>query len=77
MGLELAQAYRRFGSAVTVIEHAAQIAGREDPDVASELARLLEAEGITLRTGMEVVRVSGRSGETVAVTLREARAKQL
>ncbi|UHC17641.1 FAD-dependent oxidoreductase [Methylobacterium currus] len=46
VGLELAQAYRRFGSAVTVIERGERIASREDADVADELARLLAAEGI-------------------------------
>ncbi|MEE7493141.1 mercuric reductase [Methylobacterium oryzae] len=70
VGLELAQAYRRFGSRVTVIEHGPRIAGREDPDVASALAQLLEAEGLNIRTGTEVVRVSGRSGEAVAITVR-------
>ncbi|MGT2481504.1 mercuric reductase [Methylobacterium oryzae CBMB20] len=70
VGLELAQAYRRFGSRVTVIEHGPRIAGREDPDVASALAQLLEAEGLDIRTGTEVVRVSGRSGEAVAITVR-------
>ncbi|WP_099900455.1 FAD-dependent oxidoreductase, partial [Methylobacterium frigidaeris] len=70
VGLELAQAYRRFGSAVTVIERGDRIAGREDPDVADELARLLAAEGITLLTGTEVVRVRGRSGDAVEVAVR-------
>ncbi|MEE7448476.1 mercuric reductase [Methylobacterium radiotolerans] len=70
VGLELAQAYRRFGSRVTVIEHGPRIAGREDPDVASALAQLLEAEGLDIRTGTQVVRVSGRSGEAVAITVR-------
>ncbi|MBL7589988.1 FAD-dependent oxidoreductase, partial [Escherichia coli] len=71
VGLELAQAYRRFGSAVTVIERGAQIAGREDPDVASALAQLLEAEGLAIRTGTEVVRVRGRSGDAVEITVRD------
>lgn len=71
VGLELAQAYRRFGSAVTIVEHGPQIAGREDPDVAAELARLLAAEGIAIRTGAEILRVSGCSGEAVALTLRD------
>src|SRR5208282_6908866 len=34
VGLEMAQAFRRFGSRVTIIEYGPQIAGREDPDVA-------------------------------------------
>ncbi|MGX7707792.1 mercuric reductase [Methylobacterium sp. Gmos1] len=72
VGLELAQAYRRFGSAVTVIERGDRIAGREDPDVADELARLLDAEGIALWTGTAVVGVRGRSGEAVEVVVRSS-----
>jgi pyruvate/2-oxoglutarate dehydrogenase complex dihydrolipoamide dehydrogenase (E3) component len=37
VGLELAQAYRRFGSRVTIVEYGPQLAGREDPDVAEEI----------------------------------------
>ena len=37
VGLELAQAYRRFGAAVTVIESGPQLAAREDPDVAAAI----------------------------------------
>src|SRR5258708_5869310 len=46
VGLELAQAYRRFGSRVTVVEPGAQPMGREDPDVAAEIQRILTDEGI-------------------------------
>ncbi len=42
VGLELAQAYRRFGSRVTIIEHGPQLAGREDPDVAEAIHGILE-----------------------------------
>ncbi len=72
VGLELAQAYRRFGSTVTVIERGERIAGREDADVADELAGLLKAEGIALRTGTAVVRVRGRSGDAVKVVVRSS-----
>jgi len=41
VGLEMAQAYRRFGSRVTVIETDPQLMTREDPDVADEIQRLL------------------------------------
>jgi pyruvate/2-oxoglutarate dehydrogenase complex dihydrolipoamide dehydrogenase (E3) component len=46
VGLELSQAFRRFGSNVTVIEHGAQLASREDPDVAAALKDLFVDEGI-------------------------------
>jgi pyruvate/2-oxoglutarate dehydrogenase complex dihydrolipoamide dehydrogenase (E3) component len=46
VGLELSQAFRRFGSDVTVIEHGPQLAGREDPDVGASLKDLFTDEGI-------------------------------
>ncbi len=46
VGIELAQAYRRFGSRVTIVQHGTQIAAREDEDVVDELRRLLSDEGI-------------------------------
>src|SRR5205814_6768289 len=65
VGLEFAQAYRRFGSRVTVVEHGPQLLGREDPDVTEEIRRLLTAEGIEVLLGAEVLQVEGRSGEGV------------
>ena len=46
VGLEMAQAYRRFGSRVSIIECGRQLAGREDPDIAAEMQRILATEGI-------------------------------
>ena len=72
VGLELAQAYRRFGSRVTVIESGPQIAGREDPDVAAAIMEMLADEGITLQLGARVLEVQGRSGTGVKIRLRTA-----
>jgi pyruvate/2-oxoglutarate dehydrogenase complex dihydrolipoamide dehydrogenase (E3) component len=69
-GLEMAQAYRRFGSRVTVIEAGPQIMSREDPDVAEEVRRILGSEGIQFLVGAEILQVRGRSGEEVGVTVR-------
>ena len=55
VGLEFAQAYRRFGSRVTVVEHGPQLLGREDPDVAEEIRRILSAEEIEVLLGAEVL----------------------
>jgi pyruvate/2-oxoglutarate dehydrogenase complex dihydrolipoamide dehydrogenase (E3) component len=70
VGLEFAQAYRRFGSTVTVIEHGPQLMGREDPDVSEELQRILADEGIQFHVGAEIARVQGRSGKEVTLTVR-------
>jgi pyruvate/2-oxoglutarate dehydrogenase complex dihydrolipoamide dehydrogenase (E3) component len=76
VGLEFAQAYRRFGSGVTVIQHGPQLLGREDPDVAEEIRRILAAEKIEVILGAEVLRVEGRSGEGVRLRVRRTGGEQ-
>ena len=76
VGLELAQAYRRFGSRVTVIEPGPQLMSREDPDVADEMRRILSDEGIEFLTAAETVDVHGRSGGEVRLTVRTASGEQ-
>jgi pyruvate/2-oxoglutarate dehydrogenase complex dihydrolipoamide dehydrogenase (E3) component len=72
VGLELAQAARRFGSRVTVIEQGPQLAGREDSDVGAALLELFGDEDIQVHVGTAVSRVEGRSGEAVRVHLEAA-----
>jgi pyruvate/2-oxoglutarate dehydrogenase complex dihydrolipoamide dehydrogenase (E3) component len=76
VGLEMGQAYPRFGSRVTVIEAGPQLMGREDPDVADEMQRILSDEGIQFLLGAEVLEVRGRSGEKVGVTVRTRSGEQ-
>jgi pyruvate/2-oxoglutarate dehydrogenase complex dihydrolipoamide dehydrogenase (E3) component len=76
VGLELAQAYRRFGSGVTVIEYGPQLMGREDPDVADEVRRILTDEGADLLVAAETLRVEGRSGEEVSLVVRTSSGEQ-
>ena len=76
VGLELAQAYRRFGSRVTVIEHGPQLMSREDPDVVDEMQRILSYEGIGFSIAAEILNVHGRSGEEVNITLRATPGEQ-
>ena len=75
-GLELAQAYRRFGSEVTVIESGPQLLAREDVDVSREMRRILDEEGIQVAVGAELLQVSGRSGDKVTLDVRTASAEQ-
>ncbi|MBV8652688.1 MAG: FAD-dependent oxidoreductase, partial [Alphaproteobacteria bacterium] len=70
VGLEFAQAYRRFGSRVSVVEIGPQIAGREDPDVAAAVHELLRDEGVEVHLGAKNIRVEGRSGESVRLQMQ-------
>ena len=67
VGLELAQAMRRFGSRVTVIERGPQLAGGEDPDVAAAVLDLFRDEGIDVLLGTRVQGAEGKSGREVRV----------
>jgi pyruvate/2-oxoglutarate dehydrogenase complex dihydrolipoamide dehydrogenase (E3) component len=73
VGLELSQAFRRFGSNVTVIEHEPQLAGREDPDVAAALKDLFVDEGIEVLLNANTRRVEGHSANGVRVYINDAR----
>jgi len=76
VGLELAQAYRRFGSRVTVVEQGAQLMAREDPDVSTEIQRILGDEGIEFLVAAEILRVEGRSGDDVRFIVRTPSGEQ-
>ena len=65
VGLEMAQAFRRFGSEVTVVERGPQLAAREDPDVAAAIRTIFLEDGIELALDTEPVGVEGSSGEKV------------
>jgi len=70
VGLEFAQAMRRFGSRVTIVQHGKQLLEREDPDVAAALLELMKDEGVEVLLKAEVLRVTGRSGASVQLQLR-------
>jgi pyruvate/2-oxoglutarate dehydrogenase complex dihydrolipoamide dehydrogenase (E3) component len=62
VGLELAQAFCRLGSAVTVLD-AAQPLAREDPECSGVVVRALAGEGIDIRSGVNVLRVEGTNSK--------------
>lgn len=72
IGLEMAQFYRRMGSQVVVVQSGSQIAEQEEPDVATLLQQLLEAEGIEFKLDSRVTALR-RDGEDVIATI-EAKA---
>ena len=75
-GLELSQAYRRFGSNVTIIESGPQLMGREDIDVSQEMRRILTDEGIHVHVAAKLLDVQGRSGDKVRLLMRTASGDQ-
>lgn len=70
IGLEMAQAFRRFGSRVTVIERNDRLVHAEDEDVSEGLFALFQDEGIDVLLDTKITRVEGRSGEAVTVRTR-------
>jgi pyruvate/2-oxoglutarate dehydrogenase complex dihydrolipoamide dehydrogenase (E3) component len=69
IGLEMAQAYRRLGSKVTLIQEAPRVAMREDEDITSAIEAALAEEGIDIRVGVKPVNVSVISGQNVTLEL--------
>ena len=71
IGLEFGQMFRRYGSRVTIVHHGPQIVPREDPEIAAELQRALEAEGLefVLNAGTDSVR---RNNGTITLSAKLA-----
>ena len=63
IALEMAQAFRRLDSRVTIVEAGPQLAGHEDEDVARALHDLLAGEGIDIHLGAKAERVETRDGD--------------
>jgi pyruvate/2-oxoglutarate dehydrogenase complex dihydrolipoamide dehydrogenase (E3) component len=76
VGLEMAQAYRRFGSDVTIIEPGDRLMGREDIDVSQEMQRIISEEGIEVLLGAELLQVRRQSGERVRLLVRTSAGEQ-
>src|ERR1700740_1996165 len=71
VGVEMSQAMRRFGSKVTMIDRNQRLMSKEDPDVCEALRSLLAGEGIDILLNAGTKRVSGKSGDSVSVTVEQ------
>jgi pyruvate/2-oxoglutarate dehydrogenase complex dihydrolipoamide dehydrogenase (E3) component len=74
--LELAQAMRRFGSKVTVIDRNSRLAHSEDEDVSEALEQLCADEGIELLLGALVADVEGVSGDAITIRVVQSRTEK-
>ncbi|HTQ39811.1 MAG TPA: FAD-dependent oxidoreductase [Pirellulales bacterium] len=70
VGLEFAQAMRRFGSRVTIVQMGQQLLEREDADIAAAVEQLMRDEGIDVLPQAQMLEVAGRSGSGVKIRLR-------
>jgi pyruvate/2-oxoglutarate dehydrogenase complex dihydrolipoamide dehydrogenase (E3) component len=77
VGVEFAQAMRRFGSRVSVIDRNQRLMSREDEDVCEALREVLEDEGIDIVLDARVTRVSGKSGNSVSVHIKQNGVEQI
>ncbi len=71
VGVELAQAMRRFGSKVTMLDRSARLMSKEDPDVCEALNSLLADEGIDILLNARIKQVSGKCGDSVSVVIEQ------
>jgi len=62
IGLEFGQVFRRFGSRVTIVQASDQLLNAEDPDVAHEIANILQQDGIEVLLGARANRIRQRNG---------------
>ena len=67
IGLEFGQMFRRFGSKVTILHQGAQLLDREDSDIATEVAKILEGEGINILLNLAVKKVSKPTKDKIKV----------
>src|SRR5712692_1339406 len=71
VGVELAQAMRRFGSKVTIVDRNGRLMSKEDPDICEALRSLLADEGVDILLNARIKTVSGKSGDSVTVVVEQ------
>ena len=77
VGLEFAQAMRRFGSRGTIVQRGRQLLDREDPEVSQALLELMKDDGVQVLLQAEVLSVAGRSGDNVTLKIRSGTSESL
>jgi pyruvate/2-oxoglutarate dehydrogenase complex dihydrolipoamide dehydrogenase (E3) component len=70
IAVEFGQMFRRFGSAVTIVQRGPQLLAREDADIAAAVAAILREDGITIFLESEAQRVERADGGPLRVVAR-------
>lgn len=69
IGLEFGQLFRRLGAAVTIVQRGKQLLPREDPDIAAEVLKILEEDGITVFLQTSATKVSSNDDGSINLTI--------
>jgi len=72
IGIEMAQAFCRLGTNVTVIQRSGQILGKEDADMADLVQKILAEEGVNFLMNTAIIRVAEAGGHREVVVRNEA-----
>src|SRR5262249_39232834 len=72
VGIEFGQLFRRFGSAVTIVQRGPALLGREDPDVAEEVARILTEDGVEILLSTEPIDVQKGSHGQLRLSVKSS-----
>lgn len=76
IGLEFGQLFRRFGSRVTIIQSGGQLLTREDPDIAEEVVKILQQDGVEVLLGAKAIRIRQTDGSIRLEVDRQGRSRQ-
>lgn len=76
VGLEFGQMFHRFGSDVTIIQRDNQLLGREDPDVADEVAKILKEDGMEIHLNTEALKVEQVGDAEIQITIKTSSGEQ-
>ncbi len=76
IGLEFGQMFRRFGSRVTIVQRAPQLFGREDQDVADEVAKIMLEDGIDVLLSAEAIRIK-TDNKRINLTVRTTQGEKV
>ena len=74
IGVEFGQMFKRFGSEVTIIQKGKQLLSREDPDIAAEIKKIFEKDGINVLLNSELKKIEKDKNKislTVAINKKE------
>ena len=72
VGLEFAQMFSRFGSRVTIVQRASQLMGREDADIADEVRRVLEEDGLEVLLNSKAERIENLGDGQIKLIIKMA-----